>query len=388
MALRGGDALTGSGDGAAMELSCPNGSNLRFTSPFFAVVLPQSEGQDCAIQLGQGGVDMLTDTSTNVQTPGEVTMGSEHTIYGVRVFRENFRREAMVYDGAVRVWTRTTQGSGRVFPAGAKAVIEGVAGSTVSRKEIIDSDIQSAATLHAHIDVIKARAAGSTIENLDETYANLKSSYVKVLTAPADPQLRLEIAVQQVNLRIPTEALYHLKRAEGRTPQGDHERAMIALTRSIAYQQLGNQEEATRHYEKATKLDPKVLQQPSVQLYKLDPNLIKQIQPHHVQINPPTIVVNAVASPHAVPPGGPSRILVRVTSPQDTPIPDAEIRLVADGGAFRETGGTAVTGKTDATGQFVATWSCQPCAPEYVLHIEATNPGYPSTHTQLIVRIR
>jgi hypothetical protein len=305
MALDAGDELISSGEGVAVELSCPNGAIVKFSGPFRATVLPPSRTQDCAVSLASGSLDILTDAPTTVES-GEVTLGSERTAYTVRVLDAAQRpiRELLVYEGDVSI--RGPQTSERVS-SGNKVQTRGLA---IERGAINRADIDRAATVYASIDLLKARAAGTRIEDPVAVSVTLRTSNANVFTAPTNPAYELDIAVQQVNLRIPNQALYHLRRADQASPAENPSRAMIALTKSVAYHELGNREQANAHYEEAKRIDPQVIQQSRIAAYKLNPRLVEPIQAHELPPAAP-MIVTAMAEPSTVRPGRPQSWVAR-----------------------------------------------------------------------------
>lgn len=382
MALDAGDELISSGGGVALELSCPNGAIVKFSGPVRATVLPPSQTGDCAIALASGSLDILTDAPTTVQS-GEVTLGSERTVYAVRVSHVAQRptRELLVYDGDVSI--RSPQASEQIS-AGHKVQTRGLA---IERQPINRADIDRAATVYANIDLLRARVAGTPIEDPAATSTTLRTSYANVFSAPANPAYQLDIAVQQVNLRIPNQALYHLRRADQHAPTENSSRAMIALTRSVAYHELGNREQATVQYEEAKRIDPQVIQQSRITAYKLNPRLIEPIQAHELPVTSP-MTMTAIAVPSTIRAGAATTIRVHIASSGGVPMPDASIRVSAGGGAFGGNQGTEVSGTTNARGDFMTTWTCAPCAPAYVLQIAAEKPGYQSATRELRVQIQ
>jgi len=88
------------------------------------------------------------------------------------------------------------------------------------------------------------------------------------------------------------------------------------------------------------------------------------------------INVHAATHPPTVSKGNPTEIRVEAISNQGTPIPDADVKILAGGGVFLHSNNTVVHGKTDEHGVFVTPWKCMPCAAAYVFDIEVTKPGF------------
>ena len=101
-------------------------------------------------------------------------------------------RELLVYEGDVSI--RGPQTSERVS-SGNKVQTRGLA---IERGAINRADIDRAATVYASIDLLKARAAGTRIEDPVAESVTLRTSYANVFTAPTNPAYELDIAVQQV----------------------------------------------------------------------------------------------------------------------------------------------------------------------------------------------
>ena len=93
----------------------------------------------------------------------------------------------------------------------------------------------------------------------------------------------------------------------------------------------------------------------------------------------------------------PTEILVRVTTTEDRPLWGAEVTITSGGGSFggrprsfertprRRSSG--ISGWTDREGVFKAVWSCERCAPAYVLGIRVVRKGYMEAATELEIKV-
>lgn len=373
MPLAPGDLLESEGAGAAAELSCPRSASLNFFGAFRTVVVDPQD-RDCAVNLLSGSLEVLTSDPTQAQA-GDITMGSKHTRYGLHFVVRDGRpaAQAAVYDGEVEV-VRAGRSQPLPLAAGLK-----LATAMAEPVRMEADDFDRAATVWARLDLAKAQVAGTTIENPDATYYRLHATYVRVLANPVDADARINLAGQQVLLAIPRSALVELNRAETQKlapPQA----ALLQFTKAAAFERLGDRQQAVQSYERAVHIDPEI------------PN-----KAEHLRVTlfkrpavrmPGALAVRANANPATVAPGAATRILVQVVSQQDSPMPGVAVTVSAGGGSFQESGGTQVTGYTDANGQFATRWSCSPCAASYVLAIEARNPAFQPATAQLTVAIR
>jgi hypothetical protein len=115
------------------------------------------------------------------------------------------------------------------------------------------------------------------------------------------------------------------------------------------------------------------------------PKPLKPLKPVPGQGGP--ITVYAGTHPPTVSKGNPTEIRVEAISNQGTPIPDADVKILAGGGVFLHSNNTVVHGKTDEHGVFVTPWECMSCAAAYVFDIEVTKPGFEKGTAQARVNI-
>jgi hypothetical protein len=264
--LGAGDELSGTAPGVVVEVACRKGSSVKFSDAFRAVLLPPQGDQDCSFSLLSGSVDILTGAPTQVLA-GLIVMGSRRTQYGLRVYRDEgaARLETLVYEGEARcqVIPRRT---GFDMQAGSKALIRGDAWQ---RTEMSERDVERTASVYARMDVAMAQAAGTAIESPQNLYESMKSWHVKVLAAPAEWPSRLTLATRQLALGNPRQSLYHLGRIAESAETNPRLRAEIAVMQGLAYQQIGDEEQAARHFEAARKIDPQLNRRTVEERYQL-----------------------------------------------------------------------------------------------------------------------
>jgi hypothetical protein len=264
-----GDELTGTGQ-VGIELRCPEGSLVKFSQKFRAVIVaPQSTG-DCAINLLAGKADITTNRPTSIAS-GEITAGSKGTIYSLRAVRDaqGTNVACSVFDGEVAVSTRSTEGS--LLAMGSKRVWAPGGGAL---EKISADEIKQTAALYADLDLSKGRTAGAAISR--SSAAELEAAYLRVLQSPSDAEARIELAAGQVNLRIASEALYHLDRAARLAPETDKPQlARIAAVRSAAHAQAGDHRQAAEQAAIARRIDPDVANSKALAKYRIEPKLLQ-----------------------------------------------------------------------------------------------------------------
>lgn len=262
--IRVGDLVESAQAGAAMELTCPNGSSVKLAGAFRAVLLPPSPGQDCAFSLLNGMVNVLGDQPTEVRS-GLVVMGSKRTNYGLATFRRTERpdAEAWVYEGEALCQASPGGRTLNVGPGDKMLLGEG----KWVRATVTPRDIERGAVLFARLDVARARAFSVPIENPEAAYVALRDAYAAVLLRPADPKPRMELAVQQINLKLSAAALYNIGKVEESALE-TRQRAMLAVARGFAYLDLGEKERAEQLFREASQIDPQALEANRLRQYK------------------------------------------------------------------------------------------------------------------------
>jgi hypothetical protein len=371
MEVEPGDQLISDGANAAIELTCPKATSMTFSKNFRAVILPAQEGQACAVDLLSGNLDVLTSEETGGRV-GDITFGSKHTNYALRI-QSGKRRpapEVFVYDGEVEV-----QAAGSSYPLTSGLKLQG---ENFEVRGIEPVEYDRAIAIYTGMDVVKAQIAGAKVDDPAALYSNLKAIYARVLTNPKDVDARVELAGKQVALNIASYAnLTYLNRAELESPP----MALLAFTKAAALEQLGDSQKAGLYYRTAVQIDPKIAEKAKSLRVRIN-------APPAPEAPPSAMLIRAEAIPPSVSPGTATRIVIWVVSPQNEPLSDAAVKVSAGGGLFRETGRTEVNGSTDAKGQFSATWACTSCAPAYVLDIEVTRAGYQAATAQVTVNVR
>jgi hypothetical protein len=264
-----GDELSGTGS-VGIELKCPEGSLVKFSQRFRAVIVAPQASRDCAINLLAGKADITTNRPTSIES-GEITAGSRGTVYSLRAGREAQGTSVVcaVFDGEVDIVTRS---SGRsLLPIGSKRVWS--AGGPALQKINAD-DIKETAMLYAQLDISKGRAAGARLS--PSTSTELENAYLRVLQAPADPEARIELAANQAVLGILSETVYQLDRAAELAPATDKPQlARIAAVRSLAHAEAGDQRQAAEEAANARRLDPDVVNSKLLQKYRIDPRVFQ-----------------------------------------------------------------------------------------------------------------
>ncbi|HEX9734404.1 MAG TPA: hypothetical protein VGG06_20725 [Thermoanaerobaculia bacterium] len=219
MELEPGDLLASVTADVDLELTCPNGSLLRFTGGF-RVMVEAAAGDACAVNFLSGTLDVLTDKETEVHAGG-VVLGSEGTQYSVSLSREGTGTDwkCWVYDGRVR-WT-TPEVDDRWLGAGTRLRLadrQHDAGVTVETR-ITEQELTHAALRYATFDVARSRTGRGQVEDPRAAVEELSKLHFEVLARPDDSGRRVELAKKQLALRIPSQAAYNLGRAGVRTEQ-------------------------------------------------------------------------------------------------------------------------------------------------------------------------
>jgi hypothetical protein len=100
-----------------------------------------------------------------------------------------------------------------------------------------------------------------------------------------------------------------------------------------------------------------------------------------------SLTVTTTPDPPTVRPGEQATVTTFVQNGQGTPVSGAMVSLASGGGKFRTTGTPSVAGKTDLSGIFRASWSCNPCAPAYINDVRVTKKGFTEARGQWQVEI-
>ncbi len=222
MELEPGDLLASVSGGIDLELTCPQGSLMRFSGGFRVMINPPGEN-DCAVDFMSGNLDVIAQASTEVDAGG-VVLGSEGTQYAVMLVRKGGEpdRRVAVYDGRLRV-LKSSFKAPEVMETGTSVW---VGKSGFSERRIEASELRRSAAVNARFDVSKAMARGETIEDPKAASRELQQLHYAVLKKPADTNLRVDLAKTQIRYKSNAQAVYHLNRGGVRTRQ-DLERHQI-----------------------------------------------------------------------------------------------------------------------------------------------------------------
>ncbi len=419
-ALDIGDEIISSDGDAIVELTCPGGSQVKLHGQFRAVIMPGEEGQDCAFNLLSGAADVLTEKPTQLES-GEAVMGSKRTQYGMRVWRDpdGANVECLVFDGEVRVRTRDARWGYDLTSSG-KAIWSG--GRPPERVDPVSrDDIRRSAMVYARADIARLQTGGVEVADPEALRAELLRTHAQVMARPEEVRPRIELAAIQTRISNPTQALYHLERAESLEPARTEERTAIATTKWVAYKQSGQEENASVEAERVRTLDPATYQRlmgtsvpvvvrPERGSQTVDPGPRRPqpdsrseqgtqtvrptlqgsqtVSPAVERPAPPPIVVKAASRPATIGAGEHTAILVVAATREGSPIPDAQVTISAGGGVFRGTRETRLTGATNAQGVFQAHWTCKPCARAYGIGIEVSKAGFATATTTVDVKIQ
>ena len=212
--LEPGDLLASVSGAIDLELTCPNGSLLRFSGSFRVLINPPEEGSDCAVNFLSGTLDVLTDQPTEVNAGG-VVLGSEGTHFSVELARgdEGAVESCSVYDGRVR-WRG--RGTSRRWLDGGKRLDWDR--EDFSEARVPAAELSRVAGRQARFDAVKASRHGAATDPraVAERLAKLHHA---VLVEPGDADRRVALAKAQIDYRISEQATYHLGRAGIRTDE-------------------------------------------------------------------------------------------------------------------------------------------------------------------------
>ena len=383
-ALEIGDELVSANENAVVGLTCPGGSDVKLHGRFRTVIMPGAPGQDCVLNLLAGSADVLTDQRTEL-TSGETLMGSQRTLYSMRVTRDREapQVECLVFEGEAEVQYRQAVPK-LSLGASRKASIRA---GQVARDVVSPRDVQAASVVYSRADLARARALGVRIENPDAFKEALRSGYAAVLATPTDPAPRIALAELQTSARISRQALYHLDKAEKLEPARIDQKAAIAATKMTLYKRIGREQDAAVEAEKLRKLDPEKYRK--IQRDE-PPNIDRSTR----QVNQPPgaalsgMVITATAEPEVVRRDQSTTLVVKVATRDGQPIAGAKVMLTAGGGLFPRTGQPRDEGVTDASGFVRAQWLCKECAPAYQISVGVTATDFPVGKATIAVKTR
>lgn len=101
-----------------------------------------------------------------------------------------------------------------------------------------------------------------------------------------------------------------------------------------------------------------------------------------------TIIVRCTANPHATPVGGQVEIRVLALTEQNSPLPNANVKIESGGGWFSTSGTSTEVGNTDLGGIFATHWlSPKPAAAAYVMGVNVNKEGFAEGYEECRVPI-
>ncbi len=226
--LSTGDLIYGERGDLVMGVTCPEGSELRFTGFFRVMIAFAVPGIDCAVDLMAGEADLLTDVGTEVNVGGK-GLGTEGTRYAVSVRRRSrgiqlpglapdgstVEAKVLVFDGKVKITEPRREAAvppPEAIYVNASQALEFEPRETPRQpRAMADEELESWAGKYARYDVLKAKARG--VEMAPEQIEELRVLHRRVLAQPADARNRSDLAARQVELKLVGDAVYHLEAA-------------------------------------------------------------------------------------------------------------------------------------------------------------------------------
>lgn len=280
MYLEANDQLTCESGTVTLELTSSTNSKKTFPCNFDIVVVGDDDANGFVVDLRSGDANVQSSAPTSVSS-GQVNMGSPLTEYSVRVHRTEKGPvlEYVVFEGDVTISSELPKvrllnypsaksvplGRQTKLKTGEKIVFEG--NTPLPKKAVEKADIDNAAKVYAQVDTAKARIA-ETGGNTEQVYADFHRRYSAVFSDPKNPDHRVNLAIAQVNSRNSSDALYQLNKAERVSVTSNKTAlALIALTKGAALTQEKRPEEAQEQFQKAWRLDEKVLDDVSMRNY-------------------------------------------------------------------------------------------------------------------------
>lgn len=391
-----GDELSCNEDNIAVVLKWATeeegGSEFTLSAPFRVVLVPTDSGNGCAVSLQGGTVDVLADGETEIHS-GEITLGSEYTMYRLKVQarhpRREIEREAFVYEGKISVRRpgidRLPLQAGKKVKLRKKPVFRAV--------NIQRVDINRTAKTYAKVDISRTNLTGNEKKSALSRFTKI---YETVLSRPdqASPRVKLAVARMNVNIRVPSTITY-LNQATAIAKADTKQESNITFVKGLVYYQLGNKEAARLEIGKARRVNPEITKDKIRQIYKINPAILRHVVlPRPEALNPPAgfrtiedrkIHVVSHVAPKTASPGQTVVIEVAVTA-GGKPLAGAVVTLGTGGGVFHGSATpTNITGHTNSNGIYKARWHCRPCARGYGIEIEVKKSGFTpaSIHTEV-----
>ncbi len=355
------DELEGVSGSIDVKLRCGPGSDVLLSGTFRAMILAADAAQACQVLLLSGTADLMSSTPSRV-SDGEVSAGAHKTQYAFTVRREGetVLREVRVFEGLVAVTRADRVDSLRDGTALA------LRGLQVAGRGLRPDVIQETADRYARVDLT---SAGIPQGRAADLLPRLRDQHHNVLSRPLDPTLRLELAMLQIEHRVPSQGvLYQLDRAGGDSmgPGSTvQRRATIALLKGASYQNLGDTASADTHYRRADSLDRATTSQ-LIERYGIDRERILRIQRPGgaTGLTPATPVTGSMTvsvEPIRQPGSDSVTFVVTVRDARGAPMSEAQVNITLATGTFLTTGASSVTGVTAADGTWRALWRCAGC---------------------------
>jgi hypothetical protein len=209
----------------------------RATGPFRIQFFLKDNELRPAIFLGL--IDADGGDSTDAVGAGFGWFGPWGTTYTVKVYRdtaEQITTECLVYDGEVR-W-REESGPEETCLAGEQLRV--TPDSASSRNLMPVGEIDSAASRFASLAVAKSIASGLDGDDARNARPVLTERYREVFARPGDARPLIDLAMAQVSLGLPDEALRQLERPAVAGVANEIQTGRIAAARSQAYRIQGD----------------------------------------------------------------------------------------------------------------------------------------------------
>ncbi len=101
------------------------------------------------------------------------------------------------------------------------------------------------------------------------------------------------------------------------------------------------------------------------------------------------ITVRCSTIPRVLQAGSQAELIIQATTPQNTPVFEAEVRVDSDAGVFPSAAGTAVSGRTDYGGSFRTMWSSpSPAQNIYVMRVAVSKQDFVAGRGECRIIIR
>lgn len=113
------------------------------------------------------------------------------------------------------------------------------------------------------------------------------------------------------------------------------------------------------------------------------------ISPASPQPENNAITVRCSTVPRVLQAGSRAELIIQATTPQNTPVFEAEVRVDSDAGVFPSSAGTTVSGQTDFGGSFRTMWSSpSPAQNSYVMRVAVSKQDFVAGRGECRIIIR